>query len=484
MYSVLIVDDEEPVLESYSYLIETALDDFEICGTARSGTEALAAAHERRPDVVLMDIAMPGMDGLDTIREMQHEFPDTLYILSTAYERFDLAQRAIPLRVFAYLVKPVSRKRFMETLFRAKDHLDEERDRITQRLQKVHRGAEALAREMQNFMLLITWQPFDEATWTRYRELFHLPSDSGIVAAMELPDLERRRDVVERVERRHRCLSGFFMGRLILFVSDGVTREALTGYLQRVLADLFGRETEYSLGVGTRRGYGELFRSCSEAFAALPAGGGDQRALDELAERSRHVLSAFHRAREYSEVERSYRAFSDMVFETWPFPIGRSRVIVLFDRLLADVGREIADPAADLSEMTSPQEVDAWAQTTLRRLVDDQVRFGTSGLPAVLREALRFIDREYSRPIQLSDVAGTCGVSAGYLSRLFSEHLHQSFNDYLNAVRLDAAEEMLRSGDQSVKEIAYAVGYHDPNYFSRIFKRFRGFSPTRLARER
>jgi two-component system response regulator YesN len=484
VYSVLIVDDEEPVLESYSYLIETALDDFEISATARSGTEALAAAHQRRPDVVLMDIAMPGMDGLDTIREMQHEFPEALYILSTAYERFDLAQRAIPLRVFAYLVKPVSRKRFMETLFRAKDHLDEERDRITHRLQKVHRGAEALAREMQNFMLLITWQPFDEATWTRYRELFHLPSDSGIVAAMEVPDLDRRREVVERVERRHRCLSGVFMGRLMLFVSDGVTRDALAEYLERVLADLFGPEGSCSLGVGSRRGYPELFRSYDEAFAALPASGGDRRAMGQLGDRSRHVLSTLHRARDYSEVETAYRGFSDFVFSTWPFPVGRSRVIVLFDRLLSEIGREIADPAADLSEMSSPQEVDAWAQTTLRRVVDEQVRFGDSGLPAALQQAVRFIDREYSHPLQLSDVAGTCGVSAGYLSRLFSEHLHQSFNDYLNAVRLDAAEEMLRSGDQSVKEIAYAVGYHDPNYFSRIFKRFRGFSPTRLARER
>jgi two-component system, response regulator YesN len=484
MYSVLIVDDEEPVLESYSYLVETALDDFEICGTARSGTEALAAAHQRRPDVVLMDIAMPGMDGLDTIREMQHEFPDTLYILSTAYERFDLAQRAIPLRVFAYLVKPVSRKRFMETLFRAKDHLDEERDRITHRLQRVHRGAEALAREMQNFMLLITWQPFDEATWTRYRELFHLPSDSGLVAAMELPDMDRRREVVERVERRHRCLSGVFMERLLLFISDGATREALTGYLERVLADLFGPDGKYALGVGTRRGYDELFRSCDEAFAALPAGTGDRQALAELADRSRHVLGACHRARDFAEVEHSYRAFSDFVFSTWPFPVGRSRVVVLFDRILREIGREIADPAAALSEMASPQEVDAWAQATLRRLLDDEARFGASGLPAALQLAVRYIDREYPHPIQLSDVAGNCGVSTGYLSRLFSEHLHQSFSDYLNAVRLDAAEEMLRSGDRTVKEIAYAVGYHDPNYFSRIFKRFRGFSPTRLAQER
>ena len=80
-------------------------------------------------------------------------------------------------------------------------------------------------------------------------------------------------------------------------------------------------------------------------------------------------------------------------------------------------------------------------------------------------------------------VAEQCGVSAGYLSRLFSEHLGVPFNDHLNSVRLDVAQRLLQDGDRTVKEIAYAVGYQDPNYFSRIFKKYTGHSPTRYVRK-
>ncbi|MFW5880419.1 MAG: helix-turn-helix transcriptional regulator, partial [Spirochaetota bacterium] len=79
---------------------------------------------------------------------------------------------------------------------------------------------------------------------------------------------------------------------------------------------------------------------------------------------------------------------------------------------------------------------------------------------------------------QLTTVAEHCTVSPSYLSRLFSERLGTSFNDYLNTVRLGVAQRLLELGKQSVKEIALSVGYHDPNYFSRIFKKFVGVSPT------
>ena len=223
MYSVLIVDDEEPVLDSFSYLIESALDDFEVGGTARSGSEAIRIARDRRPDVVLMDIAMPGIDGIDTIRELQREYPDSLYILSTAYERFDLAQRAIPLRVFAYLVKPVSKKRFMETLFRAKDELDAARERLNERLEEAERGRQALDQEIRDFMLLITWKPFDLSQWSRYRHLFQLSGDYGLVAAVQLDHPELYPEIAQRIERRYRTLWCENQGRMLLFISESVS---------------------------------------------------------------------------------------------------------------------------------------------------------------------------------------------------------------------------------------------------------------------
>ena len=116
MYRVLIVDDEEPVLDSYAFLLESAGSDFALAGKARTGYEAIKAIHELKPDVVFMDINMPGMDGIAVIAEVHDSVPGTVFILSTAYERFDLAQRAMPLGIFSYLVKPVSKKTFLATL--------------------------------------------------------------------------------------------------------------------------------------------------------------------------------------------------------------------------------------------------------------------------------------------------------------------------------------------------------------------------------
>jgi two-component system response regulator YesN len=123
MYRVLIVDDEEPALDSFTFMLQGTTD-FTVIGKARSGYEALALIHEQKPELVFMDINIPGIDGLEVIEDVHQKFPGMIFILSTAYERFDLAQRAIPLGVFAYLVKPISKKTFLSSLERVREYLD------------------------------------------------------------------------------------------------------------------------------------------------------------------------------------------------------------------------------------------------------------------------------------------------------------------------------------------------------------------------
>ncbi len=451
----------------------------------------MAVAQAQRPDVVLMDIAMPGMDGIDTIRELQREFPDTLYILSTAYERFDLAQRAIPLRVFAYLVKPVSRKRFMETLFRAKDHLDAERSRLNQRLEEVEQGAAALSREEDNFMLLLTWKPMDDATWARYRRLFELNSDAGVVVAIDLPDRSLYPKVVDKIERRYRCLWREYMHRLLVYVAESVGPETLERYIRGIIEGLVGFSSSVAVGVGSRRTYDELFRSCDEALAALPAAEESSRQVRTVRDLGRGLQRAVARARSADDAVTRYEMLSDEVFAVESFPVAKNRVASALERLLeafddrvgdGSVSLSIADPVADVAGLETRQEVDAWAQRVVRRIVEEQNRRIGSGWPEALHRAVLHIENHFAQPLTLAGVAEHCGISAGYLSRAFSEHAGTSFNDYLNSIRLETAQGMLKEGHHSVKEIAYAVGYHDPNYFSRIFKKFKGVSPTHLAR--
>ncbi|MCF6335779.1 MAG: response regulator, partial [Spirochaetales bacterium] len=137
MYQVMIVDDEEPVLDSFAYILQKDVTDFTLCGKARSGTEAVGMIQELLPDLVFMDIQIPGIDGIEAIRQIRPRSPNTVFILATAYERFDIAQKAIPLGVFSYMVKPISRKALLEELSKVKNHLDQIRNVDYRRMEDV-----------------------------------------------------------------------------------------------------------------------------------------------------------------------------------------------------------------------------------------------------------------------------------------------------------------------------------------------------------
>ncbi len=491
MYSILIVDDEEPVLESYTFMIGSREDQFSLAGTARSGSEALSVAQRSRPDIVIMDIAMPGLDGLDTIKELQKAFPETLYILSTAYERFDLAQRAIPLGVFAYMVKPVSRKRFLETLQDAASHLDQRQEGLSRRLEEVMTSAETLRREEENFLLLTTWQSLEENEWQRYRRLFRFSSDLGRIMFLEVETADRQErsgyypGVIQVIQRRYRCLATEYLGRLLIYLPATEDVQQLERYLPGALKDVLPRDTPWRSGTGSCRPYHELYLSCAEALAAFPLHSGEQ----EVHQRHREVKELRRNVARAGTFDQGYApcaAYWNGVFHENPFPVARARMVALFTLLIDDLlvrSGEAAllslggDPAVEIASLHSRHEWDAWAGRMLRMIIDAG-NAGRKELPVPLLRAVDHIRGHYTEPLQLSRIAELAGVSPGYLSRLFPEHLDATFNDYLNSIRLDRAEELLIENRLSVKEIARATGYQDPNYFSRIFKKFKGQSPS------
>lgn len=499
MYSILVVDDEEPVLDSYSYMISHYGDVFTLAGTARSGSEALTLAHRNNPDIVIMDIAMPGIDGLDTIEELHKSHPDMLCVLSTAYERFDLAQRAIPLGVFAYLVKPVSRKKFLETLENAARHLEERRAGLERRLERVESDTELLHREEENFLLLVTWRTLENHQWERFRRLFQFNSDFGRMVLLEfsMDTLERAAAAepaplddlflrtAEAIRRRYRCLSVVHLQRLLMFLPESEDIVQMQRYLSGVMREILPVTLSWHIGVGSIHRFQELHRSFSEALNQLPRHEADADTRARLADlhELRRMVS---REPAYQDALSACTMWWDEQFRRNSFPVARARMIALFTLLINDVMERnaaseilwrVGDPAEQIALIQTRQEWDSWGSRALRAILEAW-HVTRMELPLPLARAVEYVRTHYSEPMQLSGIADLVGVSAGYLSRLFPDHLDTTFNDFLNRVRLDAAEELLIENRLSIKQIAYATGYQDPNYFSRIFKKFKGLSPT------
>ncbi|MEI6389013.1 MAG: response regulator, partial [Spirochaetota bacterium] len=111
MKRVMVVDDERPVVEGIVLMVQRDLgEEFAVVGSASSGREALERFGDLAPDIVLMDVSMPGISGLEAIRELRRRSSNAAFILVTAYERFDIAREAVELGLGGYLLKPVSRE--------------------------------------------------------------------------------------------------------------------------------------------------------------------------------------------------------------------------------------------------------------------------------------------------------------------------------------------------------------------------------------
>lgn len=498
MHKVMIVDDEEPVLDSFSYMVESVSDSFSVCARARSGFEAISLAHNSSPDVVFMDIGMPGIDGLETINELQKNHPNALFILSTAYERFDIAKKAIPLGVFDYLVKPISRQKFLETLMKAKHHLDEQKELTVSRLEKARASADSLAWEERNFLLLTSWKSLSEDEWNHYKRLFSIEHNRGriLVYRVDGPDAEALPkiygDVFRKISRKYQAVSTEYLGKQLLFFPGEEDSGRLLSFLEEVFTHTVPATATVRKGLGSQHSRESFFRSCEEALAAFSseAEGDTQRHSDweEMGE----LRCAIGKADSFDVIAPRFTFYYEKIFASSPFPVAKSRVIAFFSLLLDDfyrsLGREAAryilfDPAGEITPLTTRRELDAWTGRSLRTLVEAGHQYLEKNLPAVLSRALYFIQGNYDQPLQLTDVAGFCGISSCYLSRLFSEQLNISFIDYLTSIRLKVAEELLLENRLSIKEIACRVGYQDPNYFSRIFRKQRGFSPSTYIQE-
>ena len=532
MKRVLIVDDEIPIINGLSLLFKRYFQEsYTVVGTARSGREAIEKTKSLAPEIVLMDVQMPGISGLDAIRELAQEGGAKAFILVTAYERFDIAREALSMGVADYLLKPVSRERLEIALGAASSYLDrvqmlnereiECKDHQQRLLPFVKMAFFVVARQKGGFQASAS-----DSDLGLFRETLQLPGEGGImgIASFAPPDgdvagaYERFCSVIQYKTRAlagpledvRRCpwflplksedaepqtqeIAEFLVALQGAFSAQLATEELRLSYGQPERLATIERSWEGAvrLFVQTETSGAPLLASDASSALLKESSRGqwdeenkacalDTQFYDEITE-GRFAMAAQSLEKMLLSVERAESTQRDVFFRIIAaLSFAASRLSgggVLSEK----VYREFMD-FGDLERLWAEGATGLFASNVRTRFQALQERAASAGAhsPFVVR-ALQFIENHYQESITLESVAEAIGVSSGHLTRLMSDELKRGFARTLIEYRMQKAKELLKKPSISIREVSALCGYPDANYFARLFRRLTGHTPREYA---
>lgn len=512
MFKLLIADDEKLERDSLRFIISKSIDSIGEIEEAVNGREAIMKAGIMNPDIIILDINMPGINGIEAAWKIREEYKSACIIFLTAFHQFDYAHEAIKVGADDYIVKPSSEKRIIEVLERVTSKLigkQEKNQKQKNMERRLDRVTDYLSSE---FIYLLSTRILDEEKFRNYLTLLDLNFHKGRGVVLKLnydsypigTSDEYQKQILKKKSLRrikaqlnhYDIYCSFNMdlnNTLILIYSDrynGVLEsdESLERAIQSISDNIkeelnievfLGFGSLFDSGEKANQSFNEAKKNLSDSMGGtslshwgdgFPIGlemdleqallGSDEESLnDHFIKMEKWVL----------ESQRSFEDMKTIVQELTV--ILRHSVSLKFPEEECRVDTENISQAPEVNELLSA------FKEVLKELIDFTAKlYGRENIP-VIKKACKYINENYHREISLEDTAEHCNLSTFYFSKIFKEHKKKNFINYLTEIRIEEAKRLLKETPLTMKEISGMVGYRDPNYFTRVFKRVENCSP-------
>lgn len=520
MIKLLIADDEQIVLDSLKFIIERYCHEVEIVGFARSGREAIEKVDLYNPDIVFMDIKMPGINGIDAIKNIKEDHSDIIFIIITAYDYFKYAKDAIDLDVLDYLLKPINKNKVIETINKAINIIKSNKENIQKKLELQEKIAKILPTIESSFIYSIMSGLSMENYYEFYKEIFEVELDFGYALVFYLDKIEtggKSSEINERLDfvnfYEHvkntlkdniKCLVGpLLFDKIPIFVpinkKDNLfdIKNSSIEYLEKV-RDNLKKETKIPFRVGIGRPYSidNFIKSYDEAEIAIKICSGVISHFDDVAIPDKIDLYPIQKNKmliDYivmGDGQGANVVFNEIInwiLSDYGEDINRikSKLIELFIDIVSSIniyvdvrGSIESDFLLNFIECKEINQIKRIYDKYLHIVVDEVKKSRIKKYKGLVSKAIEYINMNFDKDIKLHDVAKVVNMSYHYFSKFFKDETNKNFVDYLTEVRINKAKKYIADGKLTIKEISYKVGYSDPNYFSRIFKKATGIAPT------
>ena len=539
LYRIILVDDEEEVRQSIIRKINWTEAGFKVVGDAENGEDALEKVEALEPDLILTDIRMPYMDGLTLAERVRQKYPSIKIVIFSGYDDFEYAKQAIKLNVTEYILKPVNVEELTAILKRIKANLDEEieQKRNVNLLRENYIKSLPILREQ--FLNELVSYPMPETEVEDKLREYAIPLSGAkkwVAAAIDIePEeirdgvllpLHKEKDLIpisvmqlveEKLKNYCRCAlatSARTAESEIAVIAAIDEENSQTGLID-VLGDVCTETRkilEVPITIGIGHGCQKLSDISSSYKAAVDAlgykaivGSGSTIYINDVEPVSSgklqfdgkdeaELISAIKfgpREKIEAAVQTIIDKMSDAKVhfrqcQAYMLSVSSSivQMIQQYDldmEQLLEEGSEREDTFAIIPRMQKREDFSQWLLSASLRMnqVMNQERDNT--MKQVIQKAKQYIMDNYQDPeLSVEKICRHLHMSPAYFSTMFKKETGQAYIAYLTEVRLDKAVELLGKTDDKTYIIAAKVGYQEQNYFSYVFKKRFGISPTKF----
>lgn len=546
MLKIFLAEDEVVVRETIKRMIPWEELGFELVGEAADGEMALPLLLRQQPDLLITDIKMPFMDGLTLARLAKKEIPGLKVVILSGYDDFNYAKQAIGIGVEDYLLKPITKNALIERLSEIRSRYEHEKTQ-KEYYEKFQREMQAYEKNSsRDFFEALVGGSMDMMEVYKRAEKLGLDivaeAYNVLIFTMNCDeDFSGQRDEYSSWEAESlELLENFFAGHssAMLFRSNifsyGVllkgqretieeNTRACVDEIRKILSRQDGRR-EWFLAVGQsverlsqiQKSYHTASRAFSQRYLydenilyydemeTMEHPGGQAETEDnaylqkvDVNALNPAILQKFLSNGLQEETENFVKDYfyaigqepmESLVFRNYVILNVRFSVISFIKGLGCDTNEmESADTEEVLAESGKNMEsAIAYAKKMISQAIEIRDQNSGNKNRSILKTAVDFIDSHYmDEEISLNTVANVANVSSNHFSALFRQNMGQTFIEYLTTLRMNKAKELLRCTGMRSSEIAGEIGYKDAHYFSYLFKKTQGMTPSdyRKARE-
>ena len=519
MYRILIADDEGIVTDSLQYIIRKNFgEEFEIA-IARNGRQAIEVAERFQPDIALLDIQMPGINGLKAMEEIRAQNPKVKAMILTAYDNFDYAKEALRLGAVDYLMKPINKKVIVERLTGIIHTVDQERQKRRDDLLAKEK-LEAVIPIIENGFIvsLITRNEYEDSG-EQSRSLLHLEENYGIIMVLEWGEGNgqgamgnpvgsgvRAHQYYDNMSQQIKvyfkaCVSSLMGNKIVCVIPSSQGQLEYASRLQMIekarslvtsLKHMVG--IDFKAGIGSVCPWESMLDSYQEALNALRHGKRKVTHIDDLIvkdtqEKQRQAMEQMVLNAVLGGMEQDVRQEA-AVFAGWVLKqeghgfqevrLHLTELLLVARRMVQEQGSDCPGGPAAMNGLLTAEDGEELRQRFVSSMMDlaRAVVIRSQEPDGIITRSQEYIRQNFRKDLSLEEVAREAGISPYYFSKLFKEETGVNFSEYLTGLRIETARQLLMNRELSIKQVCVDSGYANPNYFSRIFKKWTGITPT------